>query len=350
MELTILNNCLFGSLKAWHINFEDDKQLKEILKKANAIQVSSYTDVVKKLNILLQPFPELQKVVNQNKATTFNQLSFTASTAAKPTDLLSHYYNALITTEATRYYNSVLANPLIKDKKLDVPFQVGTKVLKPLSVLIKQTNDYLTDKDFKPSNPNNPTIVSFVFEALIQNLIPLYFSIQLHFKPYLTEVYESYEDFEIYILDNVSFNLKLIEINKEAELVAQPKSENLNFGFKADIDKLTNVVKTLNSRFNFLNENKTTVEDFINVFTAKNLKQLNKEVHLSCATTEFEYMMNHFQTVAPKFKPSIINKCKLFYSFDGTLIDDNLLYVTKNKSKISKENKDLITAIFQNIR
>ena len=278
----------------------------------------------------------MQKVVNQNKATTFNQLSFTASPETKPNDLLSHYYNGLITMEAIRYYNSVLANPLIKDKKLDTPFQIGTKVLKPLSVLIKQTNDYLNDKDFIVTNPNNPTIVAFVFETLLETLIPLYFSIQQHFKPYLTEVYEKYEDFEMYVLENAGFKIQLTEVNKVSVSIAKSNNMGFSFGFKGDDTKLKNLVLTLCNHKNLLDEEVTKPEVLIDLLTASDIYKKQYHIKFGCNSNLATYIVDCFKKKLPKFTYSNIGNSNYFFTNTGTPVSASLLSNSKSNNPINK--------------
>lgn len=349
MSLQIFNSILNAELKPWLIDIEE-RTLKETVRQSNKMPTSNMQEVVDKLKLLLQPFNNLQKFISVSNTNEIQEQGYLCN-PIEATTILQHYYKALIDAELIRYYNDALSNPFIKDYTLDVPFQIGEKCLKGIAVLCNQANNELIERSFADQAPY-ADITHFTLTYLRNNLTALYFAIQEPYKEHLNTVYNMEQDFCMYCIDN-SFVISLNK-NLTATDTAQPKvnikSSALSFGFKGEVDILKRIVNALNLRFEFLNEKKTTTEQFIEVFTARDLKGVQTKIHIDCATNEFEEVMQQFKSLASKFTPTTINKSKLFYTKEGTLIDDNLLYVTKNKSKLASDKKDQITAIFQNNR
>ena len=349
MSLQIFNSIVNGELKPWLIDF-DESTFKDIVRQANKMPVTNLQEVVDKLKQLLQPFNSLQKAITDTNSKEIKVQDYYCNTI-EATNLLQHFYKTLIDTELIRYYNETLTNPFIKVNTLDVPFQIGEKSLKGIAVLCNQANNELIERGFADTAPFTD-ITHFTLTYLRNNLLALYFSIQEPFKEHLNTVYSDVQDICMYCLDNACS----ITLNKNAPTtdVILPKtnikSTALYFGFKDDIEVLKKIVHTLVMRMDFLNSKKTTEEQFIQVFTSTNLKVDKIEVHIDCATNEFVEMLPYFKTLASKFTPATINKSRLFYTKEGTLIDDNLLHVTKHKSKLDPEKKDLIKAIFETNR
>jgi hypothetical protein len=350
MNSKILNCILNGELKPWLISFDDERILKDIIKQVKNNPNETTLQVQANLNALLKPFPALLKGLNFTPMVQLEPQSF-GSNLPKPVTLFNHFYKAIIDAEIARYFNATIHNPLIKDNTLDVPFQIGHQSLIGIAGLCNQTNNEIIERGFISNNTAITDTSFFALTYLRNSLLALYFAIQKPFKEYLTTTYNSFEDYALYCLDDANFEFSLTEIETKniEEPVLNKKSNALTFGFRGDEERLFAVVKSLVFRIYFLNEKLTTVEQFIEVFTAKDLKGVKTKIHIECATNEFEEIMRQFKSVASKFTPTSISKSKLFYTKEGTLIDDNLLYVTKSKSKIATEKKDLISAIFQNI-
>lgn len=351
MNSKILNSILNGELKPWLISFEDERILKGIIQQVKNKPNETPLQVQGNLNAILKPFPALLKGLEFPTIEQLHTLGF-SSNLPTPVTLINHFYKAVIDAEIARYFTATIDNPLIKEKEFDVPYQIGHQSLKGIAGLCNQANDEIIERNFVVNNTAISDTTYFSLTYLRNRLLTLYFAIQEPFKEYLTTTYNSFDDYALYCLNDASFEFNLIEIETEntVEHNKPQKSNVLTFGFRGDVERLLSVVKNLVLRMDFLNEQLTSVEQFIQVFTAKDLKGVKTKIHIACATTEFEEIMQQFQSVAKKFTPANIKKSRLFYTSEGTLIDDNLLYVTKNKSKIAKEKKDLISAIFQNIR
>jgi hypothetical protein len=216
-----------------------------------------------------------------------------------------------------------------------------------LSVLIKQTNDYLTDKDFTVSNPNNAAVASFVFETLIQTLIPLYFSIQQHFKPYLTEIYETYENFEMYVLENAGFKIQLTEINKEPVSIAKSNNMGFSFGFKGDETKLRNLVLTLCNHKNLLDEEVTKPEVLIDLLTAPDIYKKQYHIQFGCNSNLATYIVDCLKRKLPKFNYANIANSNYFFSSTGTPVAASLFSNSKSNNPLNKKAKEEIDKIFK---
>lgn len=351
MNSKIFNSILFDELKPWLITFDDDRILKDIVFKVCKIDLESFIDIEQRLKILLKPFQNLYSPISIPYPNDFNKLSYSIA-LPKPNSLIERYYSAIIDTEILRYYNETLSNPYITNLAIDVPFQIGLKTLKGIAIFSNKISNDIKDLNINTNGSISNGLTHFVLNYLLNNLIPLYFSIQDHFKDHLIHIFDSIDDFNLYYLGDNSLKIELNKIDLQEKFLPKEKSKAksnlISFGFKGDVDQLTSILKILVQRFYFLDESKTSIEQFVEVFKSKDLKSSKTKIYLSCATNEFQLIMEHLQIFAKKFTPSTISKSRLFHSNEGTLIDANLLYVTKHKSKLSEEKLNAIKSIFQN--
>jgi len=116
----------------------------------------------------------------------------------------------------------------------------------------------------------------------------------------------------------------------------------LSFGFKElSNEKLLKIYTYLNDRVNFIKTNLTSENDFIEVFTTKNLLRIKTKIYLGCETTQFKYIVEKMQPYFYTLNPTAIERSKLFYSKRGELITRGNLYSSKihdvkGKSEISE--------------
>jgi len=107
--------------------------------------------------------------------------------------------------------------------------------------------------------------------------------------------------------------------------------ETLSFRYKLNsTEKLSKIYKFLNAKIDFINETKTPEDNFIAVLTSKNLKAVNSEIHISCETTQFAYIVEKLRQYFSNFNPTTIEKSNLFFSKKGNPISRNNLYANKS--------------------
>lgn len=328
MTLSILHSICYGSLKPWTISFSDPAHLSQLVRSATRTDIASPIDLNNKLLGLLPNFSEFHQILKANPTfESIHQLPYTFTSDDTPS-LETKFYKELIDTEALRYYNEVLANPLLVDLEKDVEYQVGRKVLDVLKDLIAKTYEELQNQQSLQSCKDADDLSLYVMWHLHKTLLALYFSVQDQYATFLEDAFDDIAEFYMYVL-NVSnqpnFELHSNKSMKyrhkiESQEVKSPasKPKALSFKFSADQEELKNKVKALCLNVEFLNEGLTTQETFVNTFVSKDLSILTKPIHISCPTNLFPIIQEKLKKYAPNFKDAIIEKSKLFYSINGT--------------------------------
>lgn len=352
MNSKILNDIYHGQLKPWLFNL-DDRELKQTIREVSKIPTSTLKGNEDRLKTLLQPFPTLHKVIQPLNINSFKSLSFSCL-LQEPTTIQQHFYKAVIDAEVLRYYNATINNPLIKDQSLDVPFQIGEKSLKGISVLLNSINNELSEKEYQAED-----LTCFTLEYLKSSLLILYFSIQEHFKSFLTDVYESVEDFYLYKMDNDSEIVEIKQLpldkNKNPIITTSKSSEppKLSFGWKkTDTSKLQALFDDLCVDYNFLNEEETSVATLVELLTEKEIVPGNYKIYLGCQTTEFVFIMDNLGKAFQRLSPTNIEKSMSFWSKGRankkpTLINAENYFKTRSKNKIKEETKEEILTLIQ---
>jgi len=354
MTISILNDICYGRLKPWTIDFSDMSKLSQKVKVASKVKVESPLDLNKKLLALLSEHDEYQQLKTEPIFTQIIPIHFTFHDE-NGHNLQTVFYKGLIDTEALRFYNEVLANPYIQDLALDVEYQIGRKVLDALKDLICKTKEEIENQESSQNTKDSDDTSLFVMRHLHKTLLALYFSIQSKYAAYLTDIYESIEEFYLLVFNESNLDFYLLETT---DFIGQPTSntkpslpkripdKKLSFGFNGDQQKLKSIIKLLCVHYSFLNESLCTQEEFVAIMTSKDLLTSKQEVHLSCPTNQFTATIEHFKKIAPKFNYANIHKFGNFYSQDGTLLNQKLLSNTEKQSKLSEEIKTKIASFF----
>ncbi len=346
MNSKILNSILNGELKPWSISFDDERILKGIIKQVKNNPNETTLQVQSNLNILLQPFPALLKSVEFPAMAQLQPLGF-GSNLPTPATLLNHFYKAIIDAEIARYFNATIDNPLIKDKSLDVPFQIGHQSLKGIAGLCNQTNNEIIERCFEKNNTAITETTFFTLTYLRNNLLALYFAIQKPFKEHLTTTYNSYEDYALYCLDNENFEFSLNENINQVKLpisnlkfIEPPK---FSFGWKGgSIDNLEALLDDLCLDINFLDEEKTSVKTLVELFTSKDIKAGTPNIYLGCRTTEFVIVLDAISKHFQRLTQTTVEQSKCFWSKPATnkpstLISSTTISKSRAKNKTKKE-------------
>jgi hypothetical protein len=348
MNSKILNSILNGELKPWLISFDDERVLKEIIKQVKNNPNETTLKGQANLNALLKPFPALLKGLNFTPMVQLQPQSF-GSNLPEPVTLFNHFYKAIIDAEIARYFNATIHNPLIKDNTLDVPFQIGHQSLKGIAGLCNQTNNEIIERGFITNNTAITDTSFFALTYLRNSLLALYFAIQKPFKEHLTTTYNSFEDYALYCLDDANFYITITEFEIPKEIVSIAKSDNkaFNFGFKGDVDNLTNLIKVLCVHKNLLDENITQPILLIELLTTKDINAKSHKIKLGCKTNLFTYIIICLKKVLPKLTYANIERCGYFFSDNDTPIRQSVFSNSKSNNPISKETRAEIDKIFK---
>lgn len=96
-----------------------------------------------------------------------------------------------------------------------------------------------------------------------------------------------------------------------------------------------------------MNEDKTTVEQLHSIIVSSNLQLGTLPIYLSCETKQFRYIVDKLSIYFTNLKPSSIERSKLFYSSNNTLINAQLLSSSKTDSPKEKATIDDICKYLQ---
>lgn len=344
MSLQIFNSIVNGELKPWLIDFEEST-LKDTIRQANKMPVTCLQEVVDKLKHLLQPFNSLQKAIAVTNSKEIKVQDYYCNTI-EATNLLQHFYKALIDAEQIRYYNETLTNPFIKDNTLDVPFQIGEKSLKGIAVLCNQANNELIERGFTDT-ATFTDITHYTLTYLRNNLLALYFSIQEPNKEFLSVTYNTVADYMMYNLDS-TIEISLLQnqnVSNGIKHVTKPISNEppkFSFGWKGgSAEKLQGLFDDLCIDIKFLDEEKTSVKTLVELLTSKDIKKGTPPIYLGCKTTEFVIVIDEIAKHFQRLTQTTIEQSKCFWSKPATNKPSALISSTTfSKSKAKNKTKE----------
>ncbi len=158
-------------------------------------------------------------------------------------------------------------------------------------------------------------------------------------------------EYKAYLQKFLESSTQQNEIKPVNNLIKQAGPKNINkptiisFGYKNQShDFLKNLFKHLNLKMDFINEQETTQEDFINALTTNNFNTIAKPIKLGCETVQFSYIVEKLKVYFKSLNPTTIEKSKLFISKKGSIITATNLY----KSKIDNpKNQAIIDNFFK---
>jgi hypothetical protein len=351
MEVKILDSILHGTLKPWKIDTTNSRRFISLVKAAKATTPTTNAELVKQLIELLSDFPAVKKLLNDEpkNPSTLQPLLFDIE-LPRYKDAVTNFYYLVITGEILRSYNTFLNQSESWTDLIDIRYQVG-KSLTNVRVLAKQTGIELMEQGFTTAPDPQSEVTHFALYYLKNTLIQLYFSIQEHFKSSLESTI-SLEDF--YLLDLEESNLNIIElkpVTKSSETgVEIPDQDRIWFGFRDDLTKLTTVVNQLCFKIELLNEDVSSSEDLLKVFTSTNLTPGCIKIQLGCETKHFRYCFDKFKPYFNNLTLSNIERSKIFYSKQDILITANNLSVSSSKNKLEPKEKGTIDKIFKHLQ
>ncbi len=348
MNSSILNSILRDELRPWLIKFEDTRKLKEILQAVSKIGNGTPIEVNHRLQVLLQPFPELLSSVNNATGETINTLTYSCQ-LPKPVSLINHFYKELIETETIRYFNQTISNPLIENLKLDVPYQVGQKTLKGIASLANSVNNDLLENNLIDEHDPIKDQTQYALVFLRNKLIALYFSIQEWYKEYLPTIYKDIDEFYLYCMDNDVNKINVDrQLNSKGKIsISKSNNQAFSFGFKGNRDNLTNLVQVLCTHKNFLDEEVTTPETIVNVLTSKDITAAKTKIKFGCNSNLLTCIVDRLQLSIPGFTYANIEMSGIFFSKTDKPIKQSLFSNSKSNNPLPKDKKEEIDKIFR---
>lgn len=325
MEVKILDSIIHGELKPWKLNTTNTRRFTELVKAANAASPDTNAALLSQLTALLADYTALQKILLEE--TTDNeplQSLLYKTDLPKYKDPITTFYYFVITKETLRVFNAVLQQAANWTELVDIRYQVG-KTLTNIRVLTKQTTTELQEQGFTTVPDEQSNFIHFALHYLKHSLIQLYFSVQEVFKNSLKQV-TTLEDFYVLDLELPLSSLQQLELIEQANDSKAAASENsisqdkLTFGFTGDKEKLKVVIGQLCQKIDLLNDEKTSADELLAVFTSKDLEASTTKVYLNCETTQFRYIIDRIALQFTNLTLKGIEKTKAFYSKKGTLI------------------------------
>jgi hypothetical protein len=355
MELTIFKNIIYGELKPWSSTAIDEKFYRQNLSK-DFIQpnktINSYYKVLKELH--------------RNKPNLFNEDGLEVYMAQKDTDRKTEILHPLVKLDLKEPTNSTqkFYHYLLKNETTRLSNRIFKCVNKEISEIqqkeiiqnvVKSCKDLLlrigTDQEAFPKT----NLTEYVIPQLITNVIRLLKETELLYPSLLHSLPSDKISIFGELLQIDSPDYKIEETTPEFTTVKNilldidnfklEKDARFSFGFNGNIENLKSVIYSLNRNIELLNDDKTSPEDLLAIFTSKDLKRGDKQIHLNCETTQFGYIVSRLTSYFTNFNPTTIETSNLFFSKKGTLLKRNNLY--KNKSKYTKENDTIDSIIKQ---
>ncbi len=353
MEIRILDNIMHGVLKPWKLDTSNNKRFTELVKAAKKVNPSTCREQHAQLYELLADYPTLQNILETEipVGNKLQPLYFDINLPMYNNAVTSFYY-LVITLETQRIYNRVLEFPKIYTHHIDFNFKTR-KVLNYAKVLATQASIEMDIMGFSGTKAQVDAS-NYAIYCLKHSLIQLYFSIQEQFKDSLEET-TTLEDFYLLDLQEPLSGMLSLEKNHlieddKSEKVIDSTQEKICFGFKDDIEKLKTVVNQLCFNIDLLNEDITNADDLIKVLTAKSILPGATKIQINCETKLFRYCIDKFKPHFSNLTLGNIEKSKIFYSKNDTLITANNLSSSSSKNKVEPKESANIDKIFKHLK
>lgn len=122
-------------------------------------------------------------------------------------------------------------------------------------------------------------------------------------------------------------------------VIAETKKDTNSFGFpKTSEDLLKTIYLSLIlDSGDFINKDKTSMDDFIGVLRAKDYLDVAVEIHFACETTQVAYIITAMQKYSRYFTFKKISDSKKFFSQRGAVISESNLSKSKSKTPQPKQ-------------
>ena len=324
----------------WAIDLKS-KSLGEKIKALGNREPETLEELNQQVKTIIADLPDLVAWLNktsQSSSEKPNELHF-SSEIPQYHNSITKYYSLLKSKEILRVFNVYFIQSLKWTNRIDIIYHT-TVILRNLKSLTKQVNSELSQRGFEDFPDDQCDPIHFTLFLLKLELINLYFSIQEVQKDNLEEAI-TLEDFYLLELNDPISAIRKIYPTKDKDLIAADKKtkavHKINFGFKGKAVNLKTIITQLNLKVDLLNEAKTSTEDLISVLTSKNLIPGSAEIYLDCETAVFRDIYDQLKLLFTNFTLTGIEKSKVFYSKNGTLLTAQNLSSSKIENSKSKE-------------
>jgi hypothetical protein len=331
---------MHGELMPWTIDLKS-KAFAEKIKELGNKEPESLDELTRQVKALVSGLPDLSTWLNKNSLASSKKLIDLYFSSEVPAyhNTITKYYALLISKEVLRVFNEYLIRSSKWTNRIDIIFQT-TSLLRNLKTLTKQVNSELIARNLNEFPDDQPEPIHFTLYLLKIQLITLYFSIQEVKIDKLEEVF-TLEDFYLLELNEPVSAIRKIYPAKDKVLIEDdnsPKTEHkINFGFKGKPESLKTIITQLTNKVYLLNEAKTSTDDLLSVLTSKNLIPGSAKIYLDCETAVFRDIYDQLKLLFKGLTLTAIEKSRVFYSKNGTLLKAQNLSSSKIENSKSKE-------------
>lgn len=330
MELTIFKSIIYGELKPWASNAINDKFYRQNLSTNFIKPTPTINEYYKALKELHKDKPNLFKedgleiYMAQPNTNISHEILYplVEVTLAEPITTTQKFYHFLLFNEATR-----LTDRVFKSMNKDID-EIQKKEM--IQNVIKSCKDILfcigTDKEDFPKTE----LTAYVIPQLITNVIRFLKETEKLYPQYLAGVTSTKNELFGELLKQPIPEINIEKTTPEFQTAYNiplgidnykfEKDTRFSFGFNGDKEKLKSVLLALNRNIELLNDDKTSIDDLLNVLTSNDLELGSPQIHIGCQTNIFNHI---WRKLKPKFKnlgATSIAASKLFYSKSNILL------------------------------
>jgi molecular chaperone GrpE (heat shock protein) len=326
-NLDKLDDILYNNMCPWHEENKPDEKFASLISEINPVPDDSQQYEINFFRPFSNKTEYYQKYIVSETNAYCNQIKDLIDNS-EDLKLKKYWYNDTLNKKLQTRLKDI--GKLIKERNYDIAF------------INPQKSAFDIDADHKTE--------TYIIHLLKLGFIKIYLEIQALYKHLSSDMEYIEADFYTRFINEPApeyNNLKRIkQISKEK---AAPKLyKKLTFGYnQTSTDILKNICKSLILKIDFINEDLTTVQDFISVMTSNNLTTIDNQIHIGCETRQFRYVVDKLQQYFSSFTLSNIDKSNLFYSKNGNKITATNL--SRNKIDNPKE-KETIDRIFKEMQ
>jgi hypothetical protein len=261
-----------------------------------------------------------------------------------PTTSTQKFYHYLLSNEATRLTDRVFKS-INKDIEEIQKKEIIQNVVKSCKDLLLRIG---TDQESFPKTE----LTNYVVPQLITNVIRFLKETEKLYTQYLYDLPATINELFGELLQQPILDINIDKTTPEFQTVNNilsgidnytfEKDARFSFGFNGDKEKLKSVLIALNRNIELLNEDRTSVEDVLNVLISKDLKRGAPLIYIGCETLEFAYIVKKLELSFSNFKPTSIDSSNLFFSKKGIEIKKGSLYNANQREPYKKADIDNI--------
>lgn len=151
--------------------------------------------------------------------------------------------------------------------------------------------------------------------------------------------YKQYSYIFTETINDLVNGLTSVAKSENTPAITEIKKDNNSFGFqKTSKDLLKTIyLNLILDSGDFINKDKTSIDDFIGLLRAKDYSDVEAEIHFGCETTQVAYIITAMQKYSRNFTFKKISDSKKFFSQRGTVITESNLSKSKSKAHQPKQ-------------